>query len=44
MLLGVIALRTEGKIEWDPAKMRVTNNVEANKYVKPTFRKGWSLT
>jgi len=43
MLLGVIALRMEGKIEWDPVKMRVTNNVEANKYVKPTFRKGWSF-
>jgi hypothetical protein len=44
MLLGVIALRTEGKIEWDPVKMKVTNNAQANKYIKPTFRKGWSLT
>ena len=44
MLLGVIALRVEGKIEWDPIKMKITNNVEANKYIKPTFRKGWSLT
>jgi hypothetical protein len=44
MLLGVIALRIEGKLEWDAAKMRFTNNPEANKYLKPTFRKGWSLT
>jgi hypothetical protein len=44
MLLGVIAVRTEGKVEWDSAKMRVSNNADANKYVKPTFRKGWSLT
>jgi hypothetical protein len=44
MLLGVIALRVEGKLEWDPARMRVTNNAEANKYLKPTFRKGWSFT
>jgi hypothetical protein len=44
MLLGVIALRVEGKLEWDAAKMRFTNNPEANKYLKPTFRKGWSLT
>jgi hypothetical protein len=44
MLLGVIALRVEGKLEWDAAKMRFTNNSEANKYLKPTFRKGWSLT
>jgi hypothetical protein len=44
MLLGVIALRVEGKIEYDPAKMRITNNVDANKYLKPTIRKGWSFT
>ena len=44
MLLGVVALRVEGKLEWDTAKMRFTNNAEANKYLKPTFRKGWSLT
>jgi hypothetical protein len=43
MLLGAIALRVEGKIEWDPAKMRITNNAQANKYLKPSFRKGWSL-
>ena len=44
MLLGVIALRFDGKLEWDSAKMKFTNNAEANKYLKPTFRKGWSLT
>ena len=44
MLLGVIATRVEGKLEWDDAKMRFTNNAEANRYLKPTFRKGWSLT
>jgi hypothetical protein len=44
MLLGVIALRVEGKLEWDAAKMKFTNHPEANKYLKPTFRKGWSLT
>jgi hypothetical protein len=43
MLLGVIALRVEGKLEYDPVKMRFTNNNEANKYLKPTFRKGWSF-
>ncbi|HTS61844.1 MAG TPA: Gfo/Idh/MocA family oxidoreductase [Candidatus Acidoferrales bacterium] len=44
MLLGVIALRVEGKIEYDPTKMRITNNAEANKYIRPFVRKGWSLT
>lgn len=43
MLLGVIALRHEGKLEYDPAKMRFTNNNEANKLLKPTFRKGWDF-
>jgi hypothetical protein len=44
MLLGVVALRVDGKLEWDAAKMRFSNNAEANKYLKPTFRKGWTLT
>jgi hypothetical protein len=43
MLLGVIALRHEGKLEYDPDKMIITNNAEANKLLKPTFRKGWEF-
>ena len=43
MLLGVIALRNEGKLEYDADKMRITNNNEANKLLKPTFRKGWDF-
>ena len=43
MLLGVIALRHEGKLEYDPEKMRITNNAEANKLLKPTFRTGWEF-
>jgi hypothetical protein len=43
MLLGVIALRHEGKLEYDPEKMRFTNNNEANKLLKPIFRKGWEF-
>jgi hypothetical protein len=43
MLLGVIALRHEGKLEYDPEKMRITNNSDANKLLKPTFRKGWEF-
>lgn len=41
--MGVIALHFEGKLEWDSAKMEFTNNKEANKYVKPSFRKGWKF-
>jgi hypothetical protein len=43
MLLGVAALRHEGKLEYDPDKMQITNNKEANKLLKPTFRKGWDF-
>jgi len=43
MLLGVISLRYEGKLEYDPDKMRITNNADANKLLKPVFRKGWEF-
>ena len=43
MLLGVIAMKFEGKLEWDAQKKRFTNNKEANNYLKPKFRKGWKF-
>jgi hypothetical protein len=43
MLLGVIAFRVPGKLLWDTRNLRFTNSPEANKYVKPVFRKGWEL-
>ena len=43
MVLGAVAARVEGKLLWDPKKMEFTNNKEANKFVKPVFRKGWEL-
>ena len=36
-------IRVEGKLEYDPAKMKFTNNAEANKYLTPAVRKGWSI-
>ena len=42
ILLGTLALRFEGKLEWDSAKMK-TNHEEANKLIKPVYRKGWTL-
>jgi predicted dehydrogenase len=42
--LGVLALRVEGKLDWDSEKMRVTNNAEANKFIKPMMKKGWNIT
>jgi len=44
ILVGTLALRFPGKLEWDSAKMRVTNVPEANQLIKPKFRKGWSFT
>ena len=39
--LGAIAYRFEGKLQYDAKAQRFTNNAEANKYLKPVFRKGW---
>jgi predicted dehydrogenase len=39
--MAVVSLRVEGKIEWDSKKMRITNNADANKYLRPFMRKGW---
>ncbi|MGA2271523.1 MAG: Gfo/Idh/MocA family oxidoreductase [Bryobacteraceae bacterium] len=44
ILLGVVALHFEGKLEWDSARMKFTNNPAANRYIKPEVRRGWSLT
>jgi len=41
--LGALAVRFEGKLEWDSAKMRFTNRPEANACLKPKYRKGWEL-
>ncbi|MCX6998564.1 MAG: Gfo/Idh/MocA family oxidoreductase [Kiritimatiellaeota bacterium] len=41
--LGNIAKRVDGRIMWDAANMRVTNNEAANQYVKTPYREGWSL-
>jgi predicted dehydrogenase len=43
-MLGVIAIKMAGaKLEWDAAQMRFTNNNEANQYINPPYRKGWTL-
>ena len=40
--LAVIAMRTGKKLTCDPAGMK-TNNEEANKLIKPSYRPGWQL-
>lgn len=43
LVLGAAAMHYEGKLLWDNAKGEFTNNKDANKWVKPTFRKGWEI-
>jgi predicted dehydrogenase len=42
-LLGNIALKVGGRIEWDPRSFRITNGEEANRYLRREYRKGWGL-
>ena len=42
-LVGVAALRSGKKVEWDAKNMKVTNHTEVNEIVDPEYRKGWSL-
>jgi hypothetical protein len=43
VLLGNLAIRSEGPLLWDGKNMRVTNNDAANQYIRRTYREGWSL-
>ncbi|MCC7176118.1 MAG: Gfo/Idh/MocA family oxidoreductase [Bryobacterales bacterium] len=43
LALGAIALQVPGKLMWDGAKMRFTNNEAANKLLRPFIRKGWEI-
>jgi len=43
LALAAIAFRVPGKLDWDAKTVRFTNSAEANKYVRPVFRKGWEL-
>jgi predicted dehydrogenase len=44
-LLGVIAIRLAGqKLQYDERAMRFTNSDEANRWLNPPYRSGWTLT
>ncbi len=43
VLLGNLAVRLGGPIEWDAAAMRVTNIEVPEEYIRPTYREGWQL-
>ncbi len=40
-LLGVLAQRFGGRIEWDSKNMRITNRPELNVFIKEPIRAGW---
>jgi hypothetical protein len=43
LALAAIAFRVSGRLDWDSKNIRFTNNTDANKYLRPVFRKGWEL-
>ena len=43
VLLGNIAIRTGKKLSWDGPNMTITNVPEANQYINPPYREGWTL-
>ena len=43
VLLGNIAYRLGRKIEWDHVNMQATNCPEADRYIRPDYRNGWTL-
>jgi len=43
-MLGVVAIKMNGtKLEWDTKTAKFSNSKEANQYLNPPYRKGWSL-
>jgi hypothetical protein len=42
-LLGNVAYRVGKKLEWDPQALRAKGCSEADRYIHPEFRNGWSL-
>ena len=43
-MLGVIAIKMPGqKLVWDAQQMSFINNAEANQFINPPYRKGWTL-
>ena len=44
ILLGTVAIRVPGqKLEWDHSRMKVSNDVATNRYLRRTYRDGWRV-
>jgi predicted dehydrogenase len=44
ILLGNVAIQAGKKIEFDAHKVEVTNDKEANQFIRKAYRKGWELS
>ena len=42
-LLGNVAKRADARLLWDHEKMEITNNPDANKWLRTPYREGWTL-
>jgi predicted dehydrogenase len=42
-LLGIVALRTRKKLQWDAKAMKATNAPEADAFLKGSYRPGWEI-
>jgi len=43
MLLGVVSLRADARIEYDAEHMRITNAPGDNEFLRREYRDGWAL-
>ena len=43
MLVGNVAMRTGKTLHWEAEKQIAANAPEADEFIRPQFRKGWSL-
>lgn len=43
LLLGAAAVHYDGKLLWDNRRGEFTNNRDANRWLKPNYRKGWQV-
>lgn len=42
-LLGNVAVRAQKKLQWDGAKMQITNDTGANRWLRREYRAGWAI-
>ncbi|MCK5407748.1 MAG: Gfo/Idh/MocA family oxidoreductase, partial [Candidatus Krumholzibacteria bacterium] len=43
VLLGTVAFRAGNKLEWNAENLDITNDPEANRFIRRTNRKGWEI-